>query len=221
MLQSPDSHQLELVYIIANYGTAEKIVVAANKLGAQGATVLLGRGTAASPLLRLLDLSDIRKEIILMLFEQHKAYTVMKKLSEQFHFDKPNHGITFSIPVTATIGAGERLSDEAGQTEEEERAMYQAIFVIVDRGRAEDAIEAASQAGARGGTIFHARGAGAAETSTLFSMEIEPEKEIALIITNKEKTKPIVDSVAKAMGIEDPAGGIIFVQDVSLAYGLY
>ena len=33
-------------------------------------------------------------------------------------------------------------------------------FVIVDRGRAEEAMDAAREAGARGGTILHARSSG-------------------------------------------------------------
>ncbi len=54
--------------------------------------------------------------------------------------------------------------------------MYDAIFVVVDKGKAEFVVEAANEAGAKGGTIIHARGAGEYEIEKIFSMEIEPEK---------------------------------------------
>lgn len=221
MPQTPQTPRYDLVYVISNYGAAGKIIFAAKKLGAQSATILLGKGTASSPLLKLLDLSDIRKEITLMLLEHSIAVRVMKGISEQYHFEKPNHGITFRIPVTSVCSVTQGTVNVGAQNEEEEPNMYQAVFIIVERGRAEDALEAASQAGARGGTIIQARGSGTSQTSMLFSMEIEPEKEIALIITDKEFSGAIVEAVSHALDIDKPGNGIIFVQDVSGAHGLY
>lgn len=221
MMQSPNTHQFEQVYVIANYGAADKMIATAKKLGVQDATVLMGKGTASNPLLKLLDLCDIRKEIISMLLERSMAFDVMKHLSEQYHFEKPNHGITFSIPTVAKCDGQNGYVEAFAPSKEEKQTMYQAVYIIVDRGRAEDAIEVASKAGARGGTIIHARGAGVNETSTLFAMEIEPEKEIALIITDRESTQAIVDSVVDALEISKAGNGIVFVQDVSNAYGLF
>ena len=71
--------------------------------------------------------------------------------------------------------------------------MYQSIIAIVERGHAENVIDAATQAGSRGGTIINARGSGIHETSTLFAMEIEPEKEVVLIVAEKKNTDHIVN----------------------------
>ena len=98
--------------------------------------------------------------------------------------------------------------------------MYQAIYTIVDRGRAQAVIEAAERAGSRGGTVINARGSGIHETSKLFAMEIEPEKEIVLIVSQKQKTSEIVAAIREELGIDEPGKGIVFVQDVSEAFGL-
>ena len=98
--------------------------------------------------------------------------------------------------------------------------MYRAIFTIVDRGRAEYVMEAATQAGAKGGTIINARGSGIHETNKLFSMEIEPEKEMVMVLSEKDSVDSIVSSIRQKLDIDEPGKGIIFVQDVSKAYGL-
>jgi nitrogen regulatory protein PII len=98
--------------------------------------------------------------------------------------------------------------------------MYQEITVIVNKGLAEDVMEAAMKAGTKGGTIIGARGSGIHETSRLFSMEIEPEKEIVLILAKTEKTPEIVYEIRKKLQLDLPGNGILFVSDVREAYGL-
>ena len=94
-------------------------------------------------------------------------------------------------------------------------------MVVVDRGKAEAVTEAAAKAGSRGGTIIHARGSSIHETSKVFSMDIEPEKEIVLIISDMNKTDEITASINEQLQINEPGNGIIFVQDINKAYGLY
>jgi len=97
---------------------------------------------------------------------------------------------------------------------------HSAIYTIVDKGKAEAVIEAAAKAGARGGTIINARGSGIHETERLFHMEIEPEKEIALIVAKNENLDPIIESIRKELALDEPGNGILFVQDVKRTYGL-
>lgn len=77
------------------------------------------------------------------------------------------------------------------------------------------------EAGSKGGTIINARGSGIHETSKIFSMAIEPEKEIVLILSEEESTEGIVASIRKKLKIDEPGNGIIFIQEVSKTYGLY
>jgi nitrogen regulatory protein PII len=98
--------------------------------------------------------------------------------------------------------------------------MYSAIFVIVDRGKAEEVVDAAKAAGARGATIMNARGSGIHETQLLFNMEIEPEKEIVLILAQKDIVEPIAASIREKMKLDEPGNGILFLLDVNKTYGI-
>ena len=98
--------------------------------------------------------------------------------------------------------------------------MYNAIYTIVERGKADDVIEAAEKAGSKGGTVINARGAGTHETQKVFNMVIEPEKEIVLVISEVDRTRAIVDAIREKVKIEEPGNGILYVTDVRETYGM-
>ncbi|HOA17575.1 MAG TPA: P-II family nitrogen regulator, partial [Fervidobacterium sp.] len=80
---------------------------------------------------------------------------------------------------------------------------------------------AANKAGAKGGTIINARGSGIHESGKILSMEIEPEKEIVMILSESDTTENIVSAIKDAIKIDEPGNGILFVQDVNRTYGIY
>ncbi len=215
-----ESKEYELVYVVVNNGYGSKILKYSKKHGITGGTIFLGKGTVKNRILEFLDLCEIRKEIVMMMAEKNIAYTTMEELNKEFHFEKANHGISFSIPVSSFLGVnGTSLKNNDSLKENE--IMYNSIFVIVYKGDAELVIEAANKAGSRGGTIINARGAGTHETTKVFAMDIEPEKEIVLILSEFESTQKIVDAINFELKIEEPGNGIVIVQNVSKTYGIY
>ena len=205
---------------IVNVGDGSKTLKFAQKYGVKGGTISVGRGTVNSGLLALLGLNDIRKEIVTMIVESELAAEAIKGISRDMAFDKPNHGIAFSHSVFEFTGSKNKVSGSTKNSEVKD-IMYNAIYAVVDKGSAEDVIDAANKAGARGGTIINARGSGIHEAQKLFSVEIEPEKEEVLIITKSEMKDAIVASIKKSLKIDEPGNGIMFVLEVNEAYGLY
>jgi len=220
MASNTEMPNFELVSVIVNFGLGSKVIQTAKKYGISGGTVLLGKGTIKNRLLELLAITDVRKEIVLMVSDQDTICRALEGLEQKFKFSKPNHGIAFTIPVGHVIGARNCHSDQIKEGRGED-TMYHAITVIVEKGNAEYVIEAATEAGSKGGTVINARGSGIHETSKLFSMEIEPEKEIIMILSKKENTDAIVSAIRKKVKIDEPGNGIIFIQDVNKTYGLY
>jgi len=212
---------LSLFCVIVNFGEGSKILKASRELGVTGGTFLLGKGTVKNSILNLLGLDEVRKEILLMVIEESMEEALNDHLTKKFHFDKPNHGITFSIPINhlAIINGHEYKSKQKLRGADDMK--YEAIFTIVDKGLSDDVIEAAQSAGSTGGTVIHGRGAGSHDTAKLFNIEIEPEKEIVLILSEANKTEAIVNAIKDKLNIEEPGKGVIFVVDVNRTYGLY
>ena len=93
------------------------------------------------------------------------------------------------------------------------------IVVIVNGGFADLVMEAAKRKGARGGTILHARGTGTKEMEKFFGVIISPEKEIVLILVNKELRDDILKEVYKDAGLDTNGQGIAFSLPVSDVIG--
>ena len=205
---------------VVNMGAASRVVKAAKKQGVQGATISIGRGTVCNRLLEFLRLDEERKEIVFMVVESQLASDALKAIGQELKFHKPNHGIGFSIPVLQFIGHRNIVEKNAGVSEMKD-AKYQIIYVVVDRGMAEEVVAAARKSGARGGTIINARGAGIHEVQKVFSIEIEPEKEEVFIIVRSDIKDDVVNSIRTHMKIDDPGTGILFVMNLNEVYGIH
>ena len=217
-MRSLKSRYLEMLVVIVEHNKASKVLHLADEKGVTASVAMLGRGTASRTIFDYLGLND-KKKAVLMLFGKTEEITDLADyLVEKLEMDKPNHGIAYIESAFNVFGT----EDNANGSENIKRGenMYNAIYTIVEKGNADDVIEAAQKGGSRGGTVMHARGSGSEEARKVFNMLIEPEKEIVLIISEEAKTKDIVESIRKETGIEEQGKGIIFVTRVEQTYGL-
>ncbi len=217
-MQNNELEKLELLYAIVNHGLGKKIEKMAKNCGAKYTACTYGIGSASLGFLEMIGLADVRKEIVFAVIGSDDAKIFLEKLDEKFKFSRPNHGIAFTLPLLRTIVCD---NDFSLGKDTEDVEMSDLITVIVDKGRAEDVICFASKAGAKGGTIMNARGsAGDLPCQKIFAMEIEPEKEIVLIISDADKTDAIVKSVSENMKLAEPNSGILYVQPVKRTLGI-
>ena len=94
------------------------------------------------------------------------------------------------------------------------------IVTIVNKGRADEVIQAAKAAGAQGGTIIPGRGSGDRRNPRLFGIVIEPEKDIVLTLIETARTPAVLRAITDALGLEQPGAGIAFVLSVSQSVGI-
>ena len=146
----------ELIYVIVNYGAGSRVLHKAKEYGISGGTVFLGRGTVNNSLLKFFSLYDEKKEIVLMGTDKHTADHALVELNKDFQFEKPNHGIVFTTSMCEIIGSRCCICEENEEERGVNEPMYQIIITIVNRGKAEDVIEAAN-CGSKGGTIINAK----------------------------------------------------------------
>jgi len=209
----------ELICAIVNFGSGSRVLQLAKECGIPGGTVVLGKGTSRNRMLQILELCDVRKEIVLMIAERSVAAAALQRIAKKLQLHKSYHGIAFTMPLAAFLGSGDYryIYRETGGGK---NTVFNSIFVIVDRGRGEEVMDSARRAGAKGGTIIGARGSGIHEKGRLFRMDIEPEKEVVLILSDRHQTEAIVKSVRDDLHIDEPGMGVIFVQDVHETYGV-
>ena len=214
------SRHLEMLVVIVEQNKASKVLHLADEKGVTASVAMLGIGTASRTLFDYLGLNDKKKAVLLLFGKTEEIEDLADYLVEKLELNKPNHGIAYIESAFNVFGTEDNDNGNGSENIKRGETMYNAIYTIVEKGNAEDVIEAAQKAGSRGGTIVNARGLGSEEARKVFNMFIEPEKEIVLIISEEIMTKDIVDSIRKETGIEEQGKGIIFITNVKQTYGL-
>ncbi len=102
----------------------------------------------------------------------------------------------------------------------ENKVIYSLIISIVNRGFSEEVMDAARDAGAKGGTILYGHGAGLREAETFFGISIHPEKELVMILASNETRAKIMQSIVKRVGMDSEGAGITFSLPVTDVEGI-
>ena len=97
---------------------------------------------------------------------------------------------------------------------------HEVVFAIVNTGYADEAMAVARKNGARGGTILGARGVAREQEAAFFGISIHPEKEILMLVVEKEIRDSILNALYREMGMDKKAQGIAFSLPVSDVTGL-
>lgn len=225
------NQEMDILVFIVNADKGIRVIEYARETGILGGTVLLGEGTVRSGLLRALGLDSSHKEIVILIAPSQVAEETIDYVSEKKELFKKNKGIAFRTPLNKVIGITDKQIENSQEVDSKadpdklpkgaEENMYQALITIVNRGEAHDVMRVAEEHGATGGTIIKARGAGSYEATEIFKIQIEPEKELLLIILENEHVSDVTDAISDYLNINQDNAGIIFSVGIEETRGLY
>ena len=88
------------------------------------------------------------------------------------------------------------------------------ITFIVSHGDAYDVMTVAREAGAKGGTILNAYGTLRESDIEFFGMTLGSEKEMLIIVAEKDSAQDILDAVKDLAIFKKTGGGIIYTTEV-------
>ena len=104
--------------------------------------------------------------------------------------------------------------------ENKKNIKFEAIYAILNAGFADQAMIAAREAGAKGGTIMHARGSSNIGVDKKYGLTMTPEKEILMIVSPKEDVDKIVNAIYTASIKDNNHKGIVFSLPIEATAGL-
>ena len=97
---------------------------------------------------------------------------------------------------------------------------YEAVFCIVNDGFSDVVMDAAREAGARGGTVIHDRGTAYKEAEKFFKITIQPEKEIVMILVPADIKDDVLRAIYRNAGLKTEGQGIAFSVAVDDVVGM-
>ena len=186
---------------------------------------LYGRGTASREVLEFYDLEPTAKSVVSCIADQERTRSLIREAKKRLLLDVPGNGILLTVPIKSVCG-GRTLAyftEGAGESGQEARDLtfsHELIFVIMNQGYTDEVMEAARGAGARGGTVLHAKGTGAELAKKFFGVSLAEEKEILLIVSDMKEKTEIMKAIATRSGPDSPAGAISFTLPVSEVVGV-
>ena len=196
---------MQLLRVITPRGKASKLMKILGKNKARAITSFYGYGTANNAILNMLHTDQIKKEITMAIVDDQDSKKILDKLDSKFM--GANSAIAYISPLFCE-------GEEIMPTE------YVALYVIVDRHEGQKAVAIAQENGAKGATLIHGRGLGKEVKSILLNMNIEPEKDIVLMLVKKSLLATIKGAIYEKMNLEDENKGIIYSLPVTEVRGL-
>lgn len=101
----------DLIVSIVNKGFSEQVVEASKKAGAEGGTIIFGRGTGIHEKAKLFNIViEPEKEIVLTLIDRKKTDQVLEAITVNAKLNKPGRGIAFVLEVERTVGINHVLN---------------------------------------------------------------------------------------------------------------
>ncbi|MDR2485357.1 MAG: hypothetical protein LBD55_08180 [Treponema sp.] len=177
-----------------------------------------GKGTANSEILDLLGIGASDKAMILCLEQDFMVPMLLKGVRQKLGAQSAGAGIAFTVPLSAINQPILQILKETVHpnltNDKKEEKMSEikndVIISIINQGYSDEFMTVAREAGARGGTVFSARGLTNNKPVKFFGVSIQDEKEIIIILAGRDKRTPIMQALSKAYGITSQADGIIF-----------
>jgi nitrogen regulatory protein PII len=184
-------------------------------------------------MLDLLGIGSSEKAVVLCLEQEVLVPVLLKEVRKKMGFHNPGAGIAFTVPLSGintpllgvfkeSIHKNEKIAihaeNEGGTMDTEIR--NDLIISIINQGYSDEFMTVAREAGATGGTVLSARGLAHEGPVKFFNVSVQEEKEIMIIITNREKKVPIMETISKNYGMTSKAEGIVFSLPVDNIMGL-
>lgn len=215
---------------IVKKGMASKIVKASRKAGAEGGTILYGKGTGIHEHASFFGIQlEPEKEIIFTLVSEKVMDCVLAAIVKEGKLDRPGTGVGFVIDTMQIAGIAHILGANIGHCNVDDKEIeinmnnplkYDLIVTVVNKGISDVVVDATKRAGAEGGTILYGRGTGIHEQAKLFSIQIEPEKELVLTLITRDKTEQVLQAICEDAQLNEPSRGIAFVLPVERTVGI-
>lgn len=227
--------RLYLTITITNRVASRRFMQLFQECGVHTVLGALGRGTASDDILIYLGLEATEKAVMFSIVTPDVRDTLFRQLIDDLNITSPGSGIALSMPLTSIGGksamhyltSGSVTLPDPNQppSKEEEATMqdanYQLIIAIANRGYTDMVMEAARSAGARGGTVIHAKGADAENANRFFGMSIAEEREMLFIVAPTPDKNPIMQAIMSQAGMHTKAQTICFSMAVDDTAGLY
>lgn len=197
------------------------------------------QGTAPSEIMDIFGLRGSVRLITITFLPKCKVQDVFSQLSRRLPFHRKGGGVAVTIPITGLqnyvlrmlsreineekrreIEEKIRKKMEGDKTEMKEKSEYSLVWVSVASGYSDEVVDAARNAGARGGTVMKGKRSVTSHAGHHPGIAVQEEQDLVMIIIPNHKKEEIMSAISHSCGMKSEAHGVVLSLPVEDVLGL-
>ncbi len=186
-----------------------------------------GKGTAPSEMMDIFGMRGTTR----LLSGASQVQPLFETMNRQLSFRHRGGGIAITVPVSGcqshvlqilNDAARDEMKEALKGDEEEmkEKSEYTVIWVSVASGYSDDVVDAARNAGAKGGTVMKGRRRSSEQVSHHFGISMQEEQDFVMIVVPRDKKNETMAAITGVCGLGTDAHGIVLALPVDEVMGL-
>ena len=178
---------------------------------------LRARGTATRSMRELLGIESTERRVAFAVVGDKQAAEVIRAQRRQLYIDAPGCGVTVTVPIKS-VGGGRTLAYLGGNEEKKAPELNfdcELIYAVAAEGHSDEVMDAARSAGARGGTVLHAKGTWIEGAEKFFGVSLAREREIVMIVVSAARKAAVMRGILEKAGPSTETEAIVFSLPVS------
>lgn len=190
-----------------------------------------GEGTAPSEIMDILGMGGSTRLITLCFVPQFRVAETFRQLEEHLSIRRKGGGIVITTPLVGMQShllsmlndeAKEQVKKRVEGVEEnvKEMSKYTVLWISVAGGYGDDVVEAAREAGARGGTMMKGKRCGTEYAMQCLGISMQDQQDFVMIVVPKEKKTAVMTAISEKCGLRTEAHGVVVALPVEDIMGV-
>ena len=209
---------LKLLFVIND--EEKKLNVLTDKFKLPFNTLMHGEGTASQGILDFLGLEKTDKNVFVSIIPDVMEKNILDFIKKEMKIKEIGKGVAFTSPLSSSSQYVQETFKEKRGDKMNNKSNYHLLITIAIEGYAEKIMDVAKKNGANGGTLIKGRGIGEKNSFKFFSMTVEPEKDIVLIVCKEEDKNNIMGAILEKCGANTDAKAVCISLPINNTIGI-
>ncbi len=209
---------LKLLFIINDDEKSLKLLT--NEFSLPFNIITHGEGTASQGILDFLGLTKTEKILFTSIIPDTYEKEILTYIKKEMRLKEIGKGVAFTTPLSSSPQYIHEVFNGKKGTKMKNKNGYHLLITIVIEGYAEKVMSVAKKCGANGGTIIKGREIGSKSGFKFFNVQVEPEKDILLIVCKDDDKNKIMEGILNKYGANTEAKGLCITLPIDNTVGI-
>ncbi len=209
---------LKLLFIIND--DEKKLKLLTNEFSLPFNIITYGEGTASQGILDFLGLTKTEKIVFTSIIPDTYEKEILSYIKREMNLKEIGKVVAFTTPLSSSPQYIHDAFKGKKGMKMKNKNNYHLLITMVIEGYAEKVMSVAKKCGANGGTLIKGREIGSKSGFKFFNVQVEPEKDVLLIVCKNEDKNRIMEGILEKYGANSEARGVCITLPIDNTIGI-